>query len=90
MEAAQREQLQPSDAVLSQLDRHGYLFGQKITHSWSPYLHGLIYENLGLRWAQLRLDSSDMANFLRLVQHPNFYGMEIRFYTVPTSREDAG
>lgn len=56
------------------LDRHGYLFGRKIQHSWSPDLHKLIYRELGLNWAQLRLDSADMDQFLRLVQHPSFYG----------------
>jgi quinate dehydrogenase len=61
-------------ASVSQLERHGFLFGQKITHSWSPYLHQTIYEELGLNWAQLRLDSADMAQFLELVQHPSFYG----------------
>ena len=58
----------------SALDKHGYLFGQKITHSLSPYLHQVIYENLGLRWGQVRLDSCDMQLFLRLVRHPDFYG----------------
>ncbi len=65
-------------ADASKLERHGYLFGQKITHSWSPYLHQLIYEELGLNWAQLRLDSADMGQFLELVQHPSFYGKQIQ------------
>ena len=57
------------------LDRHGYLFGLKLTHSWSPYLHDVIYKHLGLSWGQVRLDSADMDLFLRLVQHPDFFGM---------------
>ncbi|KAK2592395.1 Quinate dehydrogenase [Conoideocrella luteorostrata] len=61
----------------ARLDRHGYLFGQKITHSLSPYLHQLVYDHLGLNWSQLRLDSADMAQFLQLVQDPSFYGAAI-------------
>jgi hypothetical protein len=58
----------------SQLDRHGYLFGQKLTHSLSPFLHQIVYDHLGLKWSQIRLDSADMTQFLQLVQHPSFYG----------------
>ncbi|OAA43630.1 NAD(P)-binding domain protein [Metarhizium rileyi] len=61
----------------TQLDRHGYLFGQKITHSLSPFLHQVIYDHLGLRWAQIRLDSADMSHFLQLAQHPSFYGASV-------------
>ena len=59
---------------VSQLQRHGYLFGQKITNSLSPFLHNVIYQDLGLRWGQVRLDSADMSTFLELIQHPDFYG----------------
>lgn len=61
----------------SRLDRHGYLFGQKITHSLSPFLHQIIYDHLGLKWSQIRLDSADMSQFLQLVQHPSFYGKHL-------------
>lgn len=57
------------------LDRHGYLFGQKITASMSPLLHDVVYQELGLNWEQVRLDSTDMDLFLQLRQHPKFYGM---------------
>lgn len=57
------------------LDRHGYLFGQKLTASMSPLLHDVVYKNIGLNWAQVRLDSTDMDLFLKLRQHPKFYGM---------------
>ncbi|KAL3954266.1 hypothetical protein ACCO45_012222 [Purpureocillium lilacinum] len=72
------EEMQPAalgelERETSALDKHGYLFGQKITHSLSPFLHQVIYENLGLRWGQVRLDSCDMQLFLRLVRHPDFY-----------------
>lgn len=59
---------------MARLDRHGYLFGQKITHSLSPFLHQIIYDHLGLKWSQIRLDSADMSQFLQLAQHPSFYG----------------
>lgn len=59
------------------LDRHGYLFGQHIQHSWSPFLHQIIYEDLGLNWAQLRLDSADLSQFLNLAQNPSFYGASV-------------
>lgn len=59
---------------ISQVEKHGYLFGQKITHSLSPFFHDVIYQNLGLRWGQVRLDSADMDHFLQLIRDPNFYG----------------
>ncbi|KFH48727.1 Quinate dehydrogenase-like protein [Hapsidospora chrysogenum ATCC 11550] len=65
------------EAEISRLDRHGYLFGQKLANSWSPFLHRVIYEHLGLRWSQIRLDSADMDLFLKLVQHPDFYGASV-------------
>lgn len=65
------------------LDRHGYLFGTHIQHSWSPYLHQIIYEDLGLNWAQLRLDSSDLGQFLGLTQNPSFYGKHFPLHPDP-------
>lgn len=59
---------------VSLLEKHGYLFGQKITNSLSPFLHNVIYQHLGLKWGQVRLDSADMAGFLQLIQHRDFYG----------------
>ncbi|KAL6862528.1 Quinate dehydrogenase [Amphichorda felina] len=67
----------PSLPDVSHLQRHGYLFGQKITHSWSPFFHSVIYQHLGLPWGQERLDSADVALFLQLVQHPDFYGASV-------------
>lgn len=61
-------------AETSRLERHGYLFGLHLTNSWSPFLHDVIYQHLGLHWGQVRLDSSDMDLFLKLIQHPKFYG----------------
>ena len=64
--------------ILASLDRHGFLFGKKITNSLSPYLHGVVYRELNLNWAQVRLDSDDMNSFLKLIRHPRFYGKRTR------------
>lgn len=55
-------------------EKHGYLFGQKLAASMSPLLHDIVYQNIGLNWGQVRLDSTDMDLFLELRQDPNFYG----------------
>lgn len=60
---------------IGQLDKHGFLFGKKLTASMSPLLHDVVYKGLGLNWEQIRLDSTDMNLFLGLIQHPKFYGM---------------
>ncbi|KAF7545669.1 hypothetical protein G7Z17_g8994 [Cylindrodendrum hubeiense] len=65
-----------SDEV-SQLDRHGYLFGKKLTHSLSPFFHNVIYRDLGLRWGQVRLDSADIPSFMELARHRDFYGASV-------------
>lgn len=62
---------------VSQLDRHGYLFGKKLTHSLSPFFHNIIYRDLGLRWGQVRLDSADIPGFLELARHRDFYGASV-------------
>jgi quinate dehydrogenase len=55
-------------------DRHGYLFGQKIAASMSPQFHQTIFDELGWRWEQLRLDSADIPGFLELLQDPKCFG----------------
>ena len=60
---------------VSQVERHGYLFGHPIAHSMSPLLHQTVYDNLGLNWSQIPLDSTDMKLFLDLIKHPQFYGV---------------
>ncbi|CAI6340072.1 unnamed protein product [Periconia digitata] len=62
---------------IEKLDRHGYLFGHGISHSMSPLLHQTIYNKLGLNWAQIPLDSTDMDLFLKLRQDPKFYGASV-------------
>jgi quinate dehydrogenase len=67
-----------TDAIASQISgvhRHGYLFGTKLAHSWSPFLHDVVYKHLGLDWLQVRLDSANVDLFLGLIRHPDFYGM---------------
>ncbi len=73
--SAQSAQEEPLTARIAQLDKHGYLFGQKLAASMSPGLHQVIYRELGLNWDQIRLDSLDMNLFLRLIRHPDFYGL---------------
>ncbi len=62
------------ESRIDQLDKHGFLFGKKLTASMSPLLHDVVYRGLDLNWEQIRLDSTDMNLFLRLRQHPKFYG----------------
>ncbi|PTB36484.1 Quinate dehydrogenase [Trichoderma asperellum] len=66
-----------NEAERAGLDKHGYLFGKKLTHSLSPFLHQVIYDHLNLHWSQLRLDSSDIQLFLDLVQHPSCFGASV-------------
>lgn len=56
------------------VDRHGYLFGQKIAKSYSPLIHGTIHRDLGLRWELRLLDSTDIAEFLELLRDPACFG----------------
>lgn len=77
MSKTQRVESTAMETQTSKLDRHGFLFGQKITHSLSPYLHQVIYDRLGLSWSQIRLDSSDIQQFLQLTQDPSFYGASV-------------
>ncbi|CAI4212025.1 unnamed protein product [Parascedosporium putredinis] len=42
-----------------------------------PYLHSVIYQDLGLQWAQTRLDSDDIPAFLELIKDPQFYGASV-------------
>ncbi|KAH8728525.1 hypothetical protein GQ44DRAFT_769493 [Phaeosphaeriaceae sp. PMI808] len=62
---------------VSQVERHGYLFGHPIAHSMSPLLHQTVYDNLGLNWSQIPFDSTDMDSFLEMIKHPQFYGASV-------------
>lgn len=62
-------------------EKVGYLFGKKITHSLSPPFHQAVYDYFHLNWEQLRLDSADIDEFLRLTRQPNFYGECIPLHT---------
>ncbi|KAF2969696.1 hypothetical protein GQX73_g3937 [Xylaria multiplex] len=64
----------PQKAVI---DRHGYLFGQKIAASMSPQFHQTIFNDLGWRWEQFRLDSADIPSFLQLLQDPKCFGSSV-------------
>ncbi|KAL8392642.1 hypothetical protein RB595_002730 [Gaeumannomyces hyphopodioides] len=76
-QAEVRPELQALRRETSRLERHGYLFGKKLAQSFSPFLHDVIYRELGLNWGQVRLDSTDMDLFLRLVRAPSFYGASV-------------
>ncbi|KAI7504704.1 shikimate/quinate 5-dehydrogenase [Hortaea werneckii] len=65
------------DPPIEHLDRHGYLFGYPIAHSLSPIFHQTIYDNLGLRWSQLPLPSTDIQHFMQLLQHPKCFGSAV-------------
>ncbi|EPE02464.1 quinate dehydrogenase [Ophiostoma piceae UAMH 11346] len=62
---------------ISHLEKHGYLFGKKLTASLSPFLHGVVYDKLAMNWGQVRYDSADIQEFLHLVQDPSFYGASV-------------
>ncbi|KAI1347112.1 quinate dehydrogenase [Xylaria sp. FL0043] len=66
---------QPSQKAI--VERHGYLFGQKIAASMSPLFHQTIFNHLGWPWEQFRLDSADIPSFLKLLQDPNCFGASI-------------
>lgn len=59
------------------LDRHGYIFGQKLAASMSPPFHQTIFDHLGWRWEQMRLDSADIPAFLQLLQDPKCFGASV-------------
>lgn len=62
-------------------EKVGYLFGKKITNSLSPPFHQAVYDHFHLDWEQLRLDSADIDEFLRLAKHHDFYGKCTPLYT---------
>jgi len=74
MDAAASTNAEEQAAQKSALDRHGYLFGQKIAASMSPQFHQAIFDELGWQWEQLRLDSADIPGFLELLQDPKCFG----------------
>jgi quinate dehydrogenase len=59
---------------IDHLERHGYLFGYPIAHSYSPFLHHTVFEELGLPWGFQLLESTDMEHFLNLIKDPRLYG----------------
>ena len=70
-------QERPEPPLIGHLEKHGYLFGKKLTASLSPLLHGVVYDKLGMNWGQVRYDSADIQAFLRLVQNASFYGASV-------------
>ncbi|KAJ4265298.1 hypothetical protein NW762_004583 [Fusarium torreyae] len=69
------DSLYPSE--ISQFARHGYVVGKKLAGSWAPFLHGIVFQGLGLPWGQVRLELEDMGKFINLVHHPQFFGAAV-------------
>lgn len=67
----------PSTLPIDHLDRVSYLFGYPIAHSLSPLLHGTIYAELGLKYAQHLYESRDLAACLALTRQPKFFGASV-------------
>lgn len=62
---------------VDQYERHGYLFGYPIAHSYSPLLHNTVFQELGLPWSFQLLESTDMSQFLSLIKDRRLYGMRL-------------
>jgi len=61
----------------SKREKFGVLFGYPIAHSYSPLMHQTVYDNIGYNWQQFLFESTDMAQFLELRKHPQFYGASV-------------
>lgn len=59
---------------IESVEKFGFLFGYPIAHSYSPLMHQTVYDNIGYKWRQFFLESTDMSQFLELMRKPNFYG----------------
>ncbi|PPJ55897.1 hypothetical protein CBER1_03800 [Cercospora berteroae] len=62
---------------VDQYERHGYLFGYPIAHSYSPLLHNTVFQELGLPWSFQLLESTDMSQFLSLIKDQRLYGSAV-------------
>ncbi|KAI9735844.1 MAG: hypothetical protein M1834_001309 [Cirrosporium novae-zelandiae] len=52
-----------------------YLIGYPLKRSWAPLCHGTIFHSLGLNWAQIILESTDLDAYLELCRNdPKFIG----------------
>lgn len=58
------------------VERHGYLFGYPVAHSFSPLFHNTVFEQLGMPWDFQLLESTDMSQFLRLIKDDRLYGTQ--------------
>lgn len=74
METQQQAVVTCPDPPVDHLEKHGYLFGYPIAHSYSPFLHNSVFDALGLQWGFSLLESTDMNQFLRLIKDPRLYG----------------
>ncbi|KAI5360534.1 putative shikimate dehydrogenase substrate binding, NAD(P)-binding domain superfamily [Septoria linicola] len=58
-------------------ERHGYLFGYPVAHSYSPLLHNTVFQEVGLPWGFQLLESTDMSQFLKLIRDDRLYGSAV-------------
>ncbi|KIW08183.1 shikimate 5-dehydrogenase [Verruconis gallopava] len=55
----------------------GVLFGYPIAHSMSPLMHNTVFSNLNIPWDFDFLESTDIAEFLRVLKSPECYGCAV-------------
>lgn len=72
------------DPQVDQFERHGYLFGYPIAHSYSPLVHNTVFQEVGLPWGFQLLESTDISQFLRLLKDDRLYGMLTRICDRPS------
>ena len=54
-----------------------YLFGQPTAHSLSPFFHNTVFQNVGLPWRYIRLDSKDLEDLVWLMRRDDFIGAAV-------------
>ncbi|KAJ5096616.1 hypothetical protein N7456_007337 [Penicillium angulare] len=75
-ESRDSSSLRPAKEEVAQ-QRTVYLFGQPISHSVSPYFHNTIFQNVGLPWRYIRLDSKDLRDLAWLMHRNDFMGAAV-------------
>lgn len=62
----------------------GVLFGDPISHSFSPLLHETVLNSLGLGWKFSLFESRDINAFLEILREPRCYGL-LYFHIIPVA-----
>jgi quinate dehydrogenase len=81
----QEEAVTTQTPSIDQYERHGYLFGYPIAHSYSPYLHNTVFKCLDINWGFELLESKDMSLFLKLLKDQRLYGAQPIFPSTLTN-----